>query len=104
MSVRRLVVCMLAVVAIAIVNIYYHALCVHFGYELGRLQAIGARLRVSINALEGRVTMLASPARLKSENERLKKENEGLRVIISGKTFYCQSCADKEKENLEQQR
>jgi len=62
---------MLAVVAVAIVNIYYHALSVQYGYELGRLQAKSTRLRVSIAALEGRVTMLASPARLKSENERL---------------------------------
>jgi len=41
---------------------------------------------------------------LQSEVNRLKQENEELRVTISGKTFYCQSCADKEKENLEQQR
>lgn len=71
MKVRRLLFCILAIVAIAIVNIYYQALSVQYGYELGRLQAKSARLRVSIASLEGNVTMLASPGRLKAENDRL---------------------------------
>jgi hypothetical protein len=71
MRVRRILVCILAIVAIAIVNIYHQALAVQYGYELGRLQTKSAQLRVSIAALEGRVTMLASPSRLKAENDRL---------------------------------
>jgi len=71
MTVRRLVVCLLAVVAISIVSVYYHALAVQAGYELARTEAKCARLRVSISSLEGTVTMLASPSRLRAENERL---------------------------------
>ena len=71
MRVRRILFCILAIVSIAIVNIYYQALAVQHGYELGRLQTKSARLRVSIASLEGRVTMLASPSRLKAENDRL---------------------------------
>lgn len=71
MRISRFVVCILAIAAIAIVNIYHQALAVQYGYELGRLQAKSAQLRVSIAALEGRVTMLAGPSRLKAENEKL---------------------------------
>ncbi len=71
MTVRRLVVCILAVVAIAIVSIYHHALAVKYGYELARLEKQSSELRVSIATLEGRITTLASPARLKIENDKL---------------------------------
>jgi hypothetical protein len=71
MSVRRLIICMGAVVAVSIVNVYHHALCVKHGYEIGSVQADCAELRVSIADLEGQVAMLASPARLRSENERM---------------------------------
>ncbi len=71
MTVRRFVVCMLAVAAIAIVSVYYHALAIQSGYQLARTEEKCARLRVSIAALEGSVTMLASPNRLRAENDRL---------------------------------
>jgi cell division protein FtsL len=71
MTVRRLIICMVAVVAISIVNVYHHALSVKHGYRLGRLQAESARLKVSIANLEGEVAMLSSPARLRMENERM---------------------------------
>ncbi len=71
MTVRRLIICMAAVVAISIVNIYHHALSVKYGYELGALQAENASLKVSIADLEGRVAELSSPARLRAENERM---------------------------------
>jgi hypothetical protein len=71
MTVRRLIICMVAVVAVSIVNIYHHALCVKHGYELGRIQAQSAELKISIADLEGQVAMLANPARLRQENERM---------------------------------
>ena len=71
MKVRRFFMCILAIVAIAILNIYYQSLAVQYGYELGRLQTRSSQLRVSINSLEGKVTMLAGPVRLKAENDRL---------------------------------
>lgn len=71
MTVRRLVICMVAVVAISIVNVYHHALSVKHGYRLGRVQAESARLKVSIANLEGKVAMLSSPARLRLENDRM---------------------------------
>jgi hypothetical protein len=58
-------------VAISLVSVYHHAQAVRYGYRLGRLQADSARLRQSLASLEGRVTMLASPSRLRSENDRL---------------------------------
>ncbi|MHC4711647.1 MAG: hypothetical protein ACYTAN_00065 [Planctomycetota bacterium] len=71
MTVRRLIICMSAVVAVCIVNICHHALCVKQGYELGRVQAESARLKVAVATLEGNVAMLAHPARLRAENERM---------------------------------
>lgn len=71
MTMRRLVVCLLVVVAIAIVGIYHNALVTKSGYELGRLQAQNSRLKISLAALEGRVTQLASPSRLRGQNDRM---------------------------------
>jgi len=71
MTVRRVIICMVAVVVVSIVNIYHHALCVKHGYELGSVQARSAELKVEIASLEGRVAMLAAPARLRAENERM---------------------------------
>jgi len=71
MTLRRLVVLIVAVVAICIVNVYHHALAVKYGYEIGRLQATNAQMQNSIAVLEGRVAMLGSPSRLRGENDRL---------------------------------
>lgn len=71
MTVRRLVVCVAVMVSVSLVSIYHHAQAVRYGYQLGRLQADSARLRQSLASLEGRVTMLASPVRLRAENDRL---------------------------------
>jgi len=71
MSTRRFIVLTLAAVVIAIVMIFNHARSVQYGYELSLLQEKNARLRVSIAQLEGSVTMLASPSRLRAENDRL---------------------------------
>jgi hypothetical protein len=71
MTVRRCLICMSLVVAVCIINIYYHALYVKQGYELGRIQAESARLKTSIASLQGEVAMLAHPARLRAENERM---------------------------------
>ncbi len=70
MTVRRLLTCMAVVVAICLVNVYHHAQVVRYGYQLGRLQEQNSRLAVSLASLEGRVTALASPTRLRGENER----------------------------------
>lgn len=71
MTVRRLIICMVAVVGISIVNIYHHALTVKYGYQLGRVQAESAHVKVSIATVEGRVAELSSPSRLRAENERM---------------------------------
>lgn len=71
MSIRRLVIVIVAVVAVSIVNIYHHALSVKYGYELSSVQRENSTLRVSIASLEGKVTQLASPSRLRAENERM---------------------------------
>ena len=71
MTVRRFIICISAVVAVCIVNIYHHALYVKQGYELGRVQAESARLKTSIASLQGNVAMLAHPSRLRAENERM---------------------------------
>lgn len=71
MTVRRVIICMTVVVAISIVNIYHHALSVKYGYDLGKVQAESTRLEVSIATLEGEIAMLASPARLRAQNESM---------------------------------
>jgi len=71
MTVRRVIICMAAVVAISIVNIYHHALSVKYGYELGRVQAESAELKISLASLEGKIAMLSSPQRLRVQNDRM---------------------------------
>ena len=71
MTLRRFVICMVAVVVISIVNIYHHALTVKCGYELSRVQNSSAELRVSIANTEGRVAMLEAPSRLRQENAHM---------------------------------
>ena len=71
MTVSRFVFCLVAIVAISLMNVYYRAQAVHDGYQLGRVQKESADLRVKISYLEGKVSALASPARLRAENERL---------------------------------
>ncbi len=71
MTVRRVIICMAAVVAISIVSIYHHASSVKYGYEMGRIRTQDTALRASIASLEGRVAMLASHHNLRAQNERM---------------------------------